>query len=208
MKPIPVAAARVAADAAAEIAMNSRREGDLMSADMERHGRGFDAVLSALSRHPAARVMSDGRVQRRLTAIMAADVVGFSRLMEKDEAATLAALKARRRDVLSPLIANQLGQTDITYLVESLAREAERAHNLGIPGPSQRSQTLRVWGLHSDCLPTRRQSPDAQSVSKRRTHHPLRVRLPWECPVPELGNFSRFPSLGCMLPQLPFAFAV
>ena len=37
--------------------------------------------------------MVEARVQRRLAAIMAADVVGYSRLMGEDEAGTLAALK-------------------------------------------------------------------------------------------------------------------
>ena len=41
--------------------------------------------------------MSEQRIQRRLAAILAADVVGYSRLMERDEASTLTALKARRR---------------------------------------------------------------------------------------------------------------
>jgi class 3 adenylate cyclase len=40
------------------------------------------------------------RPQRRLAAILAADVVRYSRLMEVDEAGTLAALKARRKEVL------------------------------------------------------------------------------------------------------------
>ena len=38
-------------------------------------------------------------MERRLTAIMAADVVGYSRLMAGDEAGTLAQLKAHRKDV-------------------------------------------------------------------------------------------------------------
>ncbi|HXQ42236.1 MAG TPA: adenylate/guanylate cyclase domain-containing protein [Candidatus Udaeobacter sp.] len=46
--------------------------------------------------------------QRRLTTILAADVVGYSRLMGEDEAGTLAALKQRRREVLAPLV-NQHG---------------------------------------------------------------------------------------------------
>jgi TolB-like protein/Flp pilus assembly protein TadD len=54
--------------------------------------------------------MAEERVQRRLAAILAADVVGYSRLMERDEAGTLAALKARRRDVLSPLVAKHQGR--------------------------------------------------------------------------------------------------
>lgn len=41
--------------------------------------------------------MTDERIQRRLAAVMAADVVGYSRLMETDEAGTLAALKSRRK---------------------------------------------------------------------------------------------------------------
>ena len=36
--------------------------------------------------------MSEGRVERRLSAILAADVVGYSRLMETDEEGTLAGL--------------------------------------------------------------------------------------------------------------------
>ncbi|HEX6093330.1 MAG TPA: adenylate/guanylate cyclase domain-containing protein, partial [Dongiaceae bacterium] len=54
--------------------------------------------------------MAGERVQRRLAAILAADVVGFSRLMEADEAGTLAALKARRKDVLEPLVARHEGR--------------------------------------------------------------------------------------------------
>ena len=59
-------------------------------------------------RRPPA--MAEQRVQRRLAAILAADVVGFSRLMEQDETGTLAALKARRRDVVSPLIGKHQGR--------------------------------------------------------------------------------------------------
>jgi TolB-like protein len=54
--------------------------------------------------------MVEERVQCRLAAILAADVVGFSRLMEADEAATMAALKSRRRDVLDPLVAQHQGR--------------------------------------------------------------------------------------------------
>ena len=40
---------------------------------------------------------------RRLTAILAADVVGYSKLMAEDEEATLAALKTHRRELFDPL---------------------------------------------------------------------------------------------------------
>jgi class 3 adenylate cyclase len=49
-------------------------------------------------------------VQRRLAAILAADVVGYSRLMEQNEAGTLAALKSRRKSVLEPLVARHRGR--------------------------------------------------------------------------------------------------
>jgi TolB-like protein/Tfp pilus assembly protein PilF len=54
--------------------------------------------------------MTDERPQRRLAAVLAADVVGFSRLMESDEAGTLATLKSRRRNVLEPLVSQYQGR--------------------------------------------------------------------------------------------------
>src|SRR6476660_3437970 len=54
--------------------------------------------------------MADERVQRRLAAILAADVVGYSSLMEQDEAGTLAALKERRKQVLTPVWSKKLSE--------------------------------------------------------------------------------------------------
>jgi hypothetical protein len=51
--------------------------------------------------------MAEARVQRRLAAILSADVVGYSRLMGIDETGTLARLKAVRRDIVDPLIATE-----------------------------------------------------------------------------------------------------
>jgi TolB-like protein/class 3 adenylate cyclase len=50
------------------------------------------------------------RVERRLAAILAADVAGYSRLMETDEEGTLAALKAIRRELGDPKIAAHRGR--------------------------------------------------------------------------------------------------
>jgi adenylate cyclase len=44
--------------------------------------------------------LSEERVERHLTAILAADVVGYSRLMGADEEGTFAALKAIRRELI------------------------------------------------------------------------------------------------------------
>jgi adenylate cyclase len=49
--------------------------------------------------------MADERVERRLAAVLAADVAEYSRLMGDDEEGTLAALKACRRDILDPQVA-------------------------------------------------------------------------------------------------------
>src|SRR5882724_10344565 len=54
--------------------------------------------------------MGAERIQRRLAAILAADVVGYSRLMEADEGGTLAALKALRKELIDPKIAEHGGR--------------------------------------------------------------------------------------------------
>jgi adenylate cyclase len=46
------------------------------------------------------------RVERRLAAILAADVAGYSRLVEADEDGTLSRLRARRAEVIDPKIAH------------------------------------------------------------------------------------------------------
>jgi len=54
--------------------------------------------------------MAEGRVERRLAAILAADVAGYSRLMGADEVGTLAALKTHRREIVDPEIAARNGR--------------------------------------------------------------------------------------------------
>ena len=49
-------------------------------------------------------------MERKLSAILAADVVGYSNLMEMDEAGTLEALKNHRRDIFDPQIARHGGR--------------------------------------------------------------------------------------------------
>jgi adenylate cyclase len=53
---------------------------------------------------------NDGPVVRRLAAILAADVVGFSRMMGADEVGTLARLKRLRAEVIDPAIARWRGR--------------------------------------------------------------------------------------------------
>ena len=54
--------------------------------------------------------MAEQRVERRLAAILAADVAGYSRLMGADEEGTLARLNAHRREFLEPTVAEHRGR--------------------------------------------------------------------------------------------------
>lgn len=54
--------------------------------------------------------MSEAPANRRFAAILAADVVGYSRMMREDEAGTLAALKQHRHSVFEPAIARHNGR--------------------------------------------------------------------------------------------------
>ena len=55
-------------------------------------------------------LVAGGRVERRLAAVLAADVAGYSRLMGADEVGTLSALKAVRREIVDPAIAVHKGR--------------------------------------------------------------------------------------------------
>ena len=92
--------------------------------------------------------MSGARVERRLAAILAADVVGYSRLMGQDEAGTLARLRALRDERIAPKIAEHKGRIvkttgdgiliEFASVVEAVAcavavqREMAQ-HNVSIP---------------------------------------------------------------------------
>jgi adenylate cyclase len=63
------------------------------------------------SAHAGGRsALATGRVERRLAAILAADVAGYSRLMGEDEEGTLARLKTLRRGLADPKIKEHRGR--------------------------------------------------------------------------------------------------
>jgi len=91
-------------------------------------------------------------MERRLTTILAADVVGYSRLMGVDEAGTLAALKAHRAELIEPKAAQYGGRTiklmgdgtlmEFASVVDAVAfavevQSAVQARNAGIPHDRQ-----------------------------------------------------------------------
>src|SRR5215471_17697205 len=55
--------------------------------------------------------MNSDRAERRLTAILAADVAGYSRLIGEDEEGTLRMLRAIRRELADPKIIEHRGRT-------------------------------------------------------------------------------------------------
>jgi adenylate cyclase len=68
--------------------------------------------------------MSEARVQQRLTAILAADMPGYSR-MGADEEGTLAALKQLRRDLADPKIKDHRGRIGKSEDHAQIARNPE-----------------------------------------------------------------------------------
>ncbi len=79
--------------------------------------------------------MATDKVTRRLAAILVADVVGYSRLIRADEEGTLAALKAVRKDIIDPKIAEHHGRIvkttgdgmliEFTSVVDAVQRAVE-----------------------------------------------------------------------------------
>jgi adenylate cyclase len=71
----------------------------------------FPDRIGSLQRFRRQDAAADEKpVERRLAAIVAADVVGYSRLMGADEIGTLRALRAHRRELIDPTIAAHRGR--------------------------------------------------------------------------------------------------
>ena len=99
-------------------------------------------------------------VERRLAAIMAADAVGYSRLMREDEPGALALLHKHRAEVIDPAIAKHRGRTvklmgdgllaEFSSIVESVdcAAEIQRAMAARNGGPQGRRQMAFRIGVH------------------------------------------------------------
>ena len=94
--------------------------------------------------------MAENTVERRLAAILAADVVGYSRLMGQDEDGTLAALRKLRKEVVDPKIDEHKGRlfktTGDGYLVEFASVVNAIACSVDI----QRSMAARNADLPAD----------------------------------------------------------
>ena len=104
--------------------------------------------------------MATGRIERKLAAILAADVAGYSRLMGADEEGTLERLKALRRDLLDPNIAEHKGRivkttgdgvlVEFASVVDAVrcAVQVQQAMPERMQGPQCRRDRHDPIGLH------------------------------------------------------------
>ena len=104
--------------------------------------------------------MTGERVVRRLAAILAADVVGYSRLMGRDENGTLARLKAHRTERLEPVLARHGGRlvkltgdgalVEFPSAVDALSAAIEFQQVMAEANEGQPAETAIIFriGLH------------------------------------------------------------
>ena len=93
--------------------------------------------------------MAEERVQRRLAAILAADVVGYSWLIHDDETETLAQLKTLGEEVLDPEVEEYGGRIFETTGDETLIEFPNAVDTVQHAVDVQRT-------IHCAALPTRR----------------------------------------------------
>jgi class 3 adenylate cyclase len=94
--------------------------------------------------------MESRTVQRRLAAVLAADVVGYSRLMSIDEMGTLTALKAHRRELIDPAIAAHHGRIVKTTGDGALVEFASVVDAVGCAVALQRGMISRNASIKED----------------------------------------------------------
>jgi class 3 adenylate cyclase/pimeloyl-ACP methyl ester carboxylesterase len=104
--------------------------------------------------------MAQTRVERRLAAILAADVAGYSLLMSADEAGTLSALQAHRNELIEPAIERYRGRivklmgdgilAEFGSVVEAVecAAEIQREMQIRNRGASEDRRMLLRMGVH------------------------------------------------------------
>jgi len=105
--------------------------------------------------------MAEPGSERRLAAVVAVDMVGYSRLMEVDEAGTLARLKTHRIELIDPVIAKNRGRV-VKTIGDGMLMEfhsvvdavALRRRNTAADGTAQRGHVAGAM----DTIPDRHKS--------------------------------------------------
>jgi class 3 adenylate cyclase len=123
--------------------------------------------------------MAEERVNRKLAAILAADVVGYSRLMGADEAGTLAASSTTGRSIFDPAVAAHNGRivkligdgtiVEFGSVVDAVncALSVQRSDDLALPDEAMRQPKDRAAHRHQSrrCHHRRR-----RHLRRRRQH--------------------------------------
>jgi class 3 adenylate cyclase len=117
-------------------------------------GPGLGIDLSSRTNAGSKR-LAEERVERRLAAILCADVVGYSRLMGADEEGTLAVIKGHRRELIDPLIHQHRGRI---FKTTGDGMLIEFASVVGIPSRTARSRRFRSFRPWKKALMTQRVS--------------------------------------------------
>jgi class 3 adenylate cyclase/pimeloyl-ACP methyl ester carboxylesterase len=94
--------------------------------------------------------MQRDTMQRRLAAILATDVVGYSRLMGSDEVGTLTTLKSHRRALIDPAVASHHGRIVKTTGDGALVEFASVIDAVGCAVAIQRGMLSRNAGIAED----------------------------------------------------------
>ena len=106
--------------------------------------------------------MAEERVQRRLAAILAADVAGYSRLMGEDDAGTRARFNAHLHELIEPAIASRRGRIPKTTGDALLVEFASVVDGVQCAVEIQK----RAWrSAISTCPTTRGSSSASASIS-------------------------------------------
>ena len=99
---------------------------------------------------PTTRTVTSPKIERRLAAILAADVAGYSRLMGTDEVGTLNALKEHRRERIDPTIARHNGRIVKTTGDGLLVEFASVVDAVACAVAIQRAMLAFNAGIHTD----------------------------------------------------------
>src|SRR5918912_3951895 len=94
--------------------------------------------------------MAEERIARRLAAILAADIAGYSRLIGADEEGTLARLRAHRRELIEPKIAEHRGRIVKTTGDGALVEFASTVDALRCAAEIQEAMAARNAGIAAE----------------------------------------------------------
>src|ERR687898_479327 len=103
--------------------------------------------------------MAAPRVDRRLAAILAADVAGYSRLMERDEGGTVARLKAIRKELVEPVLERHGGRfVDLKGdgAIVEFGSAVAAVEPAGRHRVKNISEPVETWRVRLDGTPARR----------------------------------------------------